>query len=97
MRLLWIPDPSGHLKEGLGNNLLECQFLNPANSANFVLDFQCDCSGTSFQNFYVLPYNYSLPVFKCWLADVVFFPSSQRISLYMQVIQAVVVLNHCQA
>ena len=50
MRLVWTPDPSGHVRGGPEDNLAQkclagmLWFLNPA---NFVLDLQCNWSGTT--------------------------------------------------
>ena len=59
--IVWTPDPSGHARKGLGNNLArEClagmpRFLNPANfifrSSTRLVRYY-----SNFQNFYALPY-----------------------------------------
>ena len=59
--IVWTPDPSGHARKGLGNNLArKCLagmpwFLNPTNfifrSSTRLVRYY-----SNFQNFYALPY-----------------------------------------
>ena len=85
MQVVWTPDPSGHARKGLGNNLArKClagmpRFLNPA---NFI--FRCSTRlvryYSNFQNFYVLPYIHflSLVELKHRLAEMRSFPHQHR-------------------
>ena len=83
--IVWTPDPSGHARKGLGNNLAwKClagmpRFLNPANfifrSSTRLVRYY-----SNLQNFYTLPYIYflSLVQLEHWLAEIRSFPHQHR-------------------